>query len=152
MSGHLNDIEHPLQVSKARGVAGGEAEAVSLGRGCDQQVEPPQPGVTTGSPDQVRLQQAAGLRRRDVEQDDVERVDDELLPPPAPLSLDGSAAAPTPYSSFVTVITVTATKSAIDASPERGGSITTDVSSSTRRPPGRVIDPTALPGVDLGYS
>ena len=88
MSGHLDDVEHPLQVPEVCGVAGGKAEAVPLGGGGDQQVEPPQPGVVTGGPDQVR-QQTVGLRRRDVERDDVERVDDELLPPPAPLPLDG---------------------------------------------------------------
>ena len=73
---------------KFRGVAGREAQAVPLGRGGDQQIEPPQPGVATRGPGQVR-QQAVGLHRRDVERDDDERVDDELLPPPAPLPLDG---------------------------------------------------------------
>ena len=120
---------------------------MSLGRGCDQQVEPLQPGIMTDSPDQVR-QQAAGLRRA---------MSNGMTSNVSTTSCSRrlhrcrsteSAAAPTPYSSFVAVISVTATKSAIDASPERGGSITTDVSSSTRRPPGRVIDPTALPGVD----
>ena len=39
MSGHLDDVEHPLQVPEVCGVAGGKAEAVPLGGGCDQQVE-----------------------------------------------------------------------------------------------------------------
>ena len=113
MLGHLDDVEHPLQVPEARGVAGGEAQAVPLGRGSDQQVEPPRPGVATCGPGQVR-QQAVGLHRRDVERDDVERVDDELLPPPTPLPLDRVGRSADPYSSSATVIALTATKSAIN--------------------------------------
>ncbi len=99
MLGHLDDVEHPLQVPEVRGVAGGEAQAVPLGRGSDQQVEPPWPGVVTDGPGQVR-QQAVGLRRRDVERDDVERVNDELLPPPTPLSLDRAGRGTDPVLQF----------------------------------------------------
>ena len=99
MLGHLDDVEHPLQVPEVCGVAGGKAQAVPLGRGSDQQVEPPRPGVATCGPGQVR-QQAVGLHRRDVERDDVERVDDELLPAPAPLSLDGVGCGTDPVLQF----------------------------------------------------